>query len=104
MVNLSWHDWLLVLSFFASISGVALLKVAPQPAKDEMEAADQMLMLMSFVYWLVYCIAFAVQQVLSPDWEVAVLSVKLTGVISFLLTASCVLSLPLNRVSVRQTE
>jgi len=104
MVNLSWHDCLLILSFFASIAGIALLSIDKQPAKDEIEAADRMLMLMTFVYWLVYCVAFGVQKLISPDWETVLLSVKLTGVIAFLLTASCVLSLPLNRVSVRQTE
>lgn len=104
MVNFSWHENLVILSFFASVVGISLLTIDKQPAKDELEAADQMLMLMTFVYWLVYCVAFAAEKLISPDWEVMLLSIKLTGVISFLLTASCVLSLPLNRVSVRQTE
>lgn len=104
MINLSWHDSLIILSFFAAIAGTAIMTFDKQPAKDEMDAADQMLMLMSFVYWVVYCAAFGAQKLISPDWEVALLSVKLTGVIAFLLTASCVLSLPLNRFSVRQME
>lgn len=104
MANISWHECLIILSFFASIAGVVLLTIDQQPAKNDMEAADQMLLRMTFVYWLVYCVAFGVQKLISPDWETVLLSVKLTGVIAFLLTASCVLSLPLNRVSVRQTE
>ncbi len=104
MANFSWHDCLIILSFFAAIAGTVILTVDKTPAKDDLDAADQMLMLMSFVYWVVYCVAFAAQKLISPDWEIALLSVKLTGVIAFLLTASCVLSLPLNRFSVRQTE
>ena len=104
MVNLSWHESLIILSFFGSIAGIALLIIDKQPAKDETEAADQMLMQMTFVYWLVYCVAFGMQKLISPEWETILLSVKFTGVISFLLTASCILSLPLNRISVRQTQ
>ncbi|MDX2241245.1 MAG: hypothetical protein NW224_11220 [Leptolyngbyaceae cyanobacterium bins.302] len=104
MANLSWHECSIILSCFASIAGAALLTLDKQPAKDDAEAADRMLILMTFVYWLVYCAAFGVQKLISPDWEVLLMSVKLTGVIAFLLTASCILSLPLNRVSVRQTE
>jgi len=44
------------------------------------------------------------QKIILPEWEVAMLSAKLTGVIAFLLTASCILSLPLNRVADRQVE
>jgi hypothetical protein len=103
-MNFSWHDYLLMASFVAAISGIVLLKTDQSPAKNDIEAADQMLMLMSFTYWLVYCIAFGLQKAISPDWETVILSIKLTGVIAYLLTASCILSLPLNRVSVRQPE
>lgn len=100
----SWHDYVLMASFVAAISGIVLLRTDKSPAKDAVEAADQMLILMSFAYWLVYCVAFGVQKVISPDWEMVVLSIKLTGVVAYLLTASCILSLPLNRISVRQPE
>ncbi len=103
-MNFSWHDYLLMTSFVAAISGIVLLKTDQSPAKNDIEAADQMLMLMSFTYWLVYCVAFGLQKAISPDWETVILSIKLTGVIAYLLTASCILSLPLNRVSVRQPE
>jgi hypothetical protein len=104
MTTFSWHEYSILFSFLAAIAGTSLLILNKQPAKDEIEAADNTLMLMSFVYWLVYCIAFGVQKLISPEWETVLLSVKLTGVIAFLLTASCILSLPLNRVSMRQTE
>lgn len=104
MLNFSWHDYLLILSFFASIAGVGLLMLDKSEAKDEVEAADNMLLLMAFVYWVVYCSANGLQRVVSPDWDTFLLSVKLTGVISYLLTASCILSLPLNRLSIKQVE
>jgi hypothetical protein len=102
MGNFSWHDMLVILSAAASVGGLVLIKTDKSPAKDPLEAADRMLIMMSFAYWLVYCGAFGLQKVISPQWETALLSVKLTGVIAFLLTASCVLSLPLNRVSAGQ--
>lgn len=103
-MNFSWHDYLLMASFVAAIGGIVLLKTDNSPAKTDVEEADRMLILMSFTYWLVYCMAFGVQKIISPDWETMVLSIKLTGVIAYLLTASCILSLPLNRFSVRQPE
>lgn len=104
MLNLSWHDYLLILSFFASVAGIILLMLDRHSVKNEVEAADSMLLLMAFVYWGVYCSANGLQRVVSPDLETFLLSIKLTGVISYLLTASCVLSLPLNRLSIKQVE
>lgn len=104
MCNFSWHDYLVIVSVFAAIAGITLIVTEPDVAKDQIEAADRMLMLMTFVYWLVYCAAVLVKPLILPEWEVALLSVKLTGVIAYLLTASCVLSLPLNRVSGSQIE
>ncbi len=104
MGNFSWHDYLVIVSVVASIAGIALLVTDQNVAKDHVEAADRLLILMTFVYWLVYCAAVLVKPLILPEWEVALLSIKLTGVIAYLLTASCVLSLPLNRVSGRQLE
>jgi hypothetical protein len=50
-MNFSWHDYLLMASFLAAIAGITLLKTDKHPAKDEVEAADQMLILMSFTYF-----------------------------------------------------
>ncbi len=104
MCNLSWHECSIIFSSFAAIAGIVLLTLYKQPAKDEIEASDHMLMLMTFAYWLVYCAAFGLQKVVSPEWDIVILSLRLTGVISFLLSASCILSLPLNRVAIRQPE
>jgi hypothetical protein len=102
MPQLFCHDSLIIFSFFAAIAGVTLSFVNRKSATDAIEAADNMLIMMSFSYWLIYCAAVGLQRLMLPEWEIAVLSVKITGVIAYLLTASCVLSLPLNRVTARQ--
>lgn len=104
MSELSLHELLVIFSSFACVAGIFLLVNDRDRAKDDVEAADHMLMLMTFAYWLVYCGAMGLQKMILPEWEIAMLSAKLTSVIAFLLTASCLLSLPLNRVADRQAE
>lgn len=104
MPHLSWHDYLMVLSFFASIAGLILLLKDATLNEDEVEITDRVLFIMSFTYWLVYCVAFAAQKLILPEWEILSLSVKITAVLSYLLTCTCILSLPLHRVATRQPE
>lgn len=104
MSELSLHELMVIFSSFACVAGISLLVSDRDCTKDDVEAADHMLMLMTFAYWLVYCGAMILQKVILPEWEIVMLSAKLTGVIAFLLTASCLLSLPLNRVADRQVE
>jgi hypothetical protein len=104
MPHLSWHDYLMTFSFFAAIGGIGLLFNGSQASESDWEITDRVLMLMTFTYWLVYCVAAGSQRFILPEWEMLLWSVKLTGVLSYLLTAACVLSLPLHRVSVRQPE
>ena len=104
MATLSWHDYLMMLSFVCAIAGLALLLLEKTANETDAEVADRVLFMMSFAYWLVYCISAAALKLIQPEWEILVLSVKLTGVLSYLLTATCVMSLPLHRVSVQQTE
>ncbi len=104
MSELSLHELLVIFSSFACVAGISLLVSDRDLTRDDVETADHMLMLMTFAYWLVYCGAVGLQKIILPEWEVAMLSAKLTGVIAFLLTASCILSLPLNRVADRQVE
>jgi len=104
MSELSLHELLVIFSSFACFAGIFLLVGDRDVAKDDVQAADHMLLLMTFAYWLVYCGAVGLQKVILPEWEIAMLSAKLTSVIAFLLTASCILSLPLNRVADRQAE
>ncbi|XHX76898.1 MAG: hypothetical protein RBJ76_21030 [Stenomitos frigidus ULC029] len=104
MPQLSWHDYLMTCSFFAAIAGIGLLFNGSQASESDWEITDRVLMLMTFTYWLVYCLAAVSQHFILPEWEVLLWSVKLTGVLAYLLTAACVLSLPLHRVSIRQSE
>jgi hypothetical protein len=103
-LNCPFQVYLLIVSFFAAIGGLILLNMDKTPAKNAKEAADRLLIMMSFTYWLVYCLAFGVQKIMPPQWETIILSVNLTRVLAYLLTASCILSLPLNRFSTHQVE
>lgn len=91
-------------SFFAAIVGIALLFQGSQAYESDWEITDRVLMLMTFTYWLVYCVAVGLQRFILPQWELLLWSVKLTGILAYLLTTACVLSLPLHRVSMRQSE
>jgi len=104
MPNLSWHNELMILSAIAAIAGLGLLFSDRQACKDDLEVTDRVLLMMSFTYWLVYCAAVGAQKLILPEWEMALLGVKFTGVIAYLLTATSVMSLPLHRVSIRQPE
>ena len=104
MATFSWHDYLMMLSFVSAIAGLALLLLEKAGSETDAEVADRVLLMMTFAYWLVYCASAVALRLVQPEWETVLLSVKLTGVLSYLLTATCVLSLPLHRVSVQQTE
>ena len=100
------HEHLQLLSYFASVAGLYILFNFKQDKSDDPDNTNHVLFSMAFAYWIVHCIAIAAQKWISPDWEVAALSLKFTAVFSYLLTFSCAFSLPLHRVSVqtKQTE
>jgi hypothetical protein len=120
-VNLNCHDYLVVISFFACIAGLWLLSdrfchdtpsklsdratgSAKRDRDNELEETEQTLLRMTFAYWLLYCVAVSVLKLgLPEDWQI-VQSLKLTGIFSFFLTFSCLVSLPLHKVSIRRIE
>ncbi|WP_239033134.1 hypothetical protein [Leptothermofonsia sichuanensis] len=104
MVHLSWHHDLLILSFFAAIAGLLLLLTDKRPDASDPEGTNRVLLMMSFAYWLVHCLAVGLQKLILPEWELVLTSIKLTSALSYLLTVACVLSLPLHRASIRTTE
>lgn len=104
MLNLGWHDSLVVISFFACIAGLWLLADGNQTQANDLEETDQALFSMSFAYWMVYCLAFGIQKICSPDWDIVLLSLKLTGAFAYFLTFACILCLPLHRFAMRQVE
>ncbi|KAB8335765.1 hypothetical protein SD80_005740 [Scytonema tolypothrichoides VB-61278] len=102
-VNLVCHDFFVVLSFIACITGLLLLWERKQ-GNDEAEETEKILFRMSFSYWLVYCVAFAIQKMVLPDWETVVMSLRITTALSYFLTFSCIVSLPLHKFAVRHVQ
>ena len=113
MVELNWHDYLVMVSFVASIAGLVLLgdNRNSQSTDDSLgdsfasrTLSEEILIKMSFTYWIVYCISVFGLKLHLPEDSWLLLSLKLTTVLSYLLTASTILSLPLQRMAVRQVE
>ena len=105
MVELNWHDYLVMVSFVASIAGLVLLgdNRDSQPT-DDRTLSEEILIKMSFTYWTVYCISVFGLKLHLPEDSWLLVSLKLTTVLSYLLTASSILSLPLQRMAVRRVE
>jgi hypothetical protein len=101
-----WHEYLRLLSFFASVIGLYILVNSKLDETDDAGVTDHVLLSMSFAYWIVHVLAISAQKWILPDWGTFMLSLKWTAMISYLLTFSCALSLPLHKISVsqRQTE
>ncbi|MCG6134879.1 MAG: hypothetical protein MET45_09465 [Nostoc sp. LLA-1] len=102
-INVLCHEFVVAVSFVACIAGLLLLWDRKQP-KDNLEETEKILFRMSFSYWLVYCVAFGVEKMILPDWETLLMSVKITTALSYFLTFSCILSLPLHKFAVRRIE
>jgi len=104
MAHSNWHDYLNLASFFASVLGLFVLLNQKQTQTEDSEIADEVLFSMAFAYWIVQCIAIGAQKWVCPDWTTCLLSLKWTAVISYLLTFSCALSLPLHRIASNQRQ
>jgi hypothetical protein len=101
--NLSSHDLAVAVSFIACIAGLALLWDYKHQDSD-LDVTESILLRMSFSYWLVYCIAFATRKIVSPELELLLITLKLTAILSYFLTVSCILSVPLHRFSIHKIE
>ncbi|WP_293186011.1 MULTISPECIES: hypothetical protein [unclassified Microcoleus] len=113
MLELNWHDNLVIVSFVAAIAGLVVLSdnASSDGADDSLgdsfaarTLSEEILIKMSFTYWIVYCISVFGLKLHLPEDSWLLLSLKLTTVLSYLLTASSILSLPLQRMAVRQVE
>ncbi|ARV58576.1 hypothetical protein BZZ01_07930 [Nostocales cyanobacterium HT-58-2] len=102
-VNFICHDFFVLVSFVACIAGLLLLWERKQE-KNDTEQTERILFRMSFSYWLVYCVAFAIQKIVLPDWDTLMMSLKITAALSYFLTFSCIVSLPLHKLAVRHVE
>lgn len=105
MVELNWHDYLVMVSFVAAIAGLLLLHDNRNSVPmDDRTLSEEILIKMSFTYWIVYCISVFALKLHLPEESWLLHSLKLTTVLSYLLTASSILSLPLQRMAVRRVE
>lgn len=105
MVELNWHDYIVIISFVAAIAGLLLLRDnRNSEAADDRTLSEEILIKMSFTYWIVYCISVFALKLHLPQDNWLLHSLKLTTVLSYLLTASSILSLPLQRMAVRRVE
>jgi hypothetical protein len=101
-VNFLCHGSVVAVSFVASILGLMLLWEGKDAKNDEKEETEKILFRMSFSYWLVYCVAFGLEKMVFPNYEPMMMTLKITTALSYFLTFSCILSLPLHRFAVRQ--
>jgi hypothetical protein len=104
MIVLNWHDYLVMVSLVASISGLVLLGDRNSKPADDRTLSQELLIQMSFTYSIVYCISTLCLNLPLPEGSSLLQGLKLTVVLSYLLTASSILSLPLQRMAVRQVE
>ncbi|MBW4614701.1 MAG: hypothetical protein KME21_15770 [Desmonostoc vinosum HA7617-LM4] len=102
-INFFCHEFVVAVSFVACIVGLVILWDGKQQ-EDEFEETEKILLRMSFSYWLVYCVAFAIEKVVLPEWENILVTLKITTALSYFLTFSCILSLPLHKFAVHRVE
>ena len=104
ILNLGWHNLLMIFSFGACITGLLLLIDTKSDKVNELEESEQILFRMTFTYWTVYCVCAGLQKIGLPEGEIVLMSVNIAAALSYFLTFACVLCLPLHRFSVRQVE
>lgn len=102
-IHLLCHEFVVAVSFVACIIGLLMLWDNNQH-KDEAQETEEILLRMSFTYWLVYCVAFGIEKIALPNWESLTMALRITIALSYLLTFSCILSLPLHKFAVHSVE
>ncbi|MGM3306425.1 hypothetical protein ACSQ6I_10650 [Anabaena sp. WFMT] len=105
-VNLFCHEFVVAVSCVACILGLLMLwdNNKQKKQKDEAQETEEILLRMSFAYWLVYCVAFGIEKIVLPNWEGLTMTLRITIALSYLLTFSCILSLPLHKFAVHRVE
>jgi hypothetical protein len=102
-LNIFCHEFVVAVSSVACIIGLVLLWDGKQQTND-VEETERILFRMSFSYWLVYCAAFGIEKMVLPNWESVLMTLKITTALSYFLTFSCILSLPLHKFAVHRVE
>jgi hypothetical protein len=104
MQDFVWHHYFVFVSLLAAIGGFVLAFTANKAQEETLEPTERVLFLMSFTYWIVYCIAFGLQKLPLPNWEILSLSLKFTTLISYFLTFASITCLPLHRYASQQVD
>jgi len=104
MLELNWRDYLVIVSFAACIVGLVLMSEAKAEPGDDLGLGEEILLKMSFTYWIVYCLSVFGMKIPLPEWLSLLLNLKMTAIFSYLLTGACILCLPLQRMAVQQVE
>ncbi|MCC5615866.1 hypothetical protein LC605_12455 [Nostoc sp. CHAB 5836] len=102
-LNIFCHEFVVAVSFVACIIGLVLLWDGKQQTND-VEETERILFRMSFSYWLVYCVAFGIEKMVLPDWESVLMTLRITTALSYFLTFSCIVSLPLHKFAIHRVE
>ncbi|MGH1396580.1 MAG: hypothetical protein ACRAVC_21470 [Trichormus sp.] len=102
--NLLCHEFVVAVSFVACIIGLSLLWNCQDEKNDDRQETEIILFRMSFSYWLVYCVAFGLEKMVFHNYEPVLMTLKITTALSYFLTFSCILSLPLHKFAVHRVE
>ena len=103
LINFMCHDFFVMLSFVACVAGLGLLWDKEQ-FETEMQETEKILFRMSFSYWLVYCIAFGIEKIFLPFPEAVLMSLRMTTALSYFLTYSCSICLPIHKFAMSRIE
>lgn len=102
-VDFCAYEMVIAISAIACIVGLLLLP-NHQELTTEAEETEATLLKMTFCYWLVYCGAVTIEKIFLPSAELLIFSLKITTALSYFLTFSCILSLPLYKFAVHDEE
>ncbi|NES99930.1 MAG: hypothetical protein F6K62_15785 [Sphaerospermopsis sp. SIO1G2] len=103
LVNLFDHEFVVAVSAIACVLGLLILWDTKKQINEAQET-EEILLRMSFTYWLVYCVAFAIEKIALPHWQSLTMTLKITTALSYFLTFSCIISLPLYKFAIHDVE
>lgn len=108
-----WHNGLLFSSAIAALIGILWLvhqekqersQVGNPPELTLQQAYGETLLRMIFVYWLLYCGVKGLQTLIPLEGTDLGRMCQVTGLLSYLLTFSSVLCLPMHYLQARQGQ
>jgi hypothetical protein len=106
MWNLSWHEYLVILSCFTSVVGLIAFGRNQDEDPTDAQAMQETLVRMTFAYWIVHCLSSfsdRIGDIMPQDFAC---SLRILALLSYVLTFCCVLTLPLQFIEqhYRQTD